>query len=242
VAKVTRVEPSLQAAFVDYGGNRHGFLAFSEIHPDYYQIPVADRQALIDEEERAARAADAEADHRAGRRAQHERRRHSEIKSEPVEAPDGAAMTAVSELMAPAAGLEEADDEAAPIEEAPAGAHAVPEQAAEEAHAGAAEAQPAEAVPVEDAETSLAPEPAAQDIAGPPSSESPETGALAPGAAPGRGGQVPSARADTPPATSPRATATAPQRKWSNRSAAPMRWRKCRSACTGHAGSTRSRR
>ncbi|MDE2363199.1 MAG: ribonuclease E/G [Hyphomicrobiales bacterium] len=50
LAKVTRVEPSLQAAFVDYGGNRHGFLAFSEIHPDYYQIPVADRQALLEEE------------------------------------------------------------------------------------------------------------------------------------------------------------------------------------------------
>jgi ribonuclease E len=57
LAKVTRVEPSLQAAFVDYGGNRHGFLAFSEIHPDYYQIPIADRQALIAEEERAQRAA-----------------------------------------------------------------------------------------------------------------------------------------------------------------------------------------
>src|SRR6476619_1266067 len=54
LAKVTRVEPSLQAAFVDYGGNRHGFLAFSEIHPDYYQIPVADRQALIREEEEEA--------------------------------------------------------------------------------------------------------------------------------------------------------------------------------------------
>ena len=64
LAKVTRVEPSLQAAFVDYGGNRHGFLAFSEIHPDYYQIPVADRQALIDEEERAQRDADDEADRR----------------------------------------------------------------------------------------------------------------------------------------------------------------------------------
>jgi ribonuclease E len=50
LAKVTRVEPSLQAAFVDYGGNRHGFLAFAEIHPDYYQIPVADRQALLAEE------------------------------------------------------------------------------------------------------------------------------------------------------------------------------------------------
>ena len=50
LAKVTRVEPSLQAAFVDYGGNRHGFLAFSEIHPDYYQIPIEDRKLLIEEE------------------------------------------------------------------------------------------------------------------------------------------------------------------------------------------------
>ena len=61
LAKVTRVEPSLQAAFVDYGGNRHGFLAFSEIHPDYYQIPVADREALM-EEERALAEADARAE------------------------------------------------------------------------------------------------------------------------------------------------------------------------------------
>jgi ribonuclease E len=53
LAKVTRVEPSLQAAFVEYGGNRHGFLAFSEIHPDYYQIPVADREALMRDEEEA---------------------------------------------------------------------------------------------------------------------------------------------------------------------------------------------
>jgi len=64
LAKVTRVEPSLQAAFVDYGGNRHGFLAFSEIHPDYYQIPKEDREALLREEaehaaeEAALRAAD----------------------------------------------------------------------------------------------------------------------------------------------------------------------------------------
>src|SRR6188768_2642224 len=50
LAKVTRVEPSLQAAFIDYGGNRHGFLAFSEIHPDYYQIPKEDREALLREE------------------------------------------------------------------------------------------------------------------------------------------------------------------------------------------------
>jgi ribonuclease E len=67
LAKVTRVEPSLQAAFVDYGGNRHGFLAFSEIHPDYYQIPVADRERLLAEEAalreaEMAEATDAEAD------------------------------------------------------------------------------------------------------------------------------------------------------------------------------------
>ena len=49
LARVVRVEPSLQAAFVEYGGNRHGFLAFGEIHPDYYQIPVADRQRLLAE-------------------------------------------------------------------------------------------------------------------------------------------------------------------------------------------------
>ncbi len=69
LAKVTRVEPSLQAAFVDYGGNRHGFLAFNEIHPDYYQIPVADRQLLLDEEaedESEAAAAEAREDEEAG--------------------------------------------------------------------------------------------------------------------------------------------------------------------------------
>jgi ribonuclease E len=89
LAKVTRVEPSLQAAFIDYGGNRHGFLAFSEIHPDYYQIPVADRQALIAEEERAHRDAEAEADRRASIRRHPAQRqaaeRHSEkVVSEPI--------------------------------------------------------------------------------------------------------------------------------------------------------------
>jgi len=88
LAKVTRVEPSLQAAFVDYGGNRHGFLAFSEIHPDYYQIPVADRQALIAEEERAHRAAEAEHEHRTERSRRRGRNagRHSESRrSERIE-------------------------------------------------------------------------------------------------------------------------------------------------------------
>jgi ribonuclease E len=63
LAKVTRVEPSLQAAFVDYGGNRHGFLPFNEIHPDYYQIPIADRKALLEQEawEGAAEVAEDEA-------------------------------------------------------------------------------------------------------------------------------------------------------------------------------------
>jgi len=68
LAKVTRVEPSLQAAFIEYGGNRHGFLAFSEIHPDYYQIPVADRQALIEADERAHREAEEETENRSNNR------------------------------------------------------------------------------------------------------------------------------------------------------------------------------
>jgi len=62
LAKVVRVEPSLQAAFVDYGGGRHGFLAFNEIHPDYFQIPVADRQALIAEQNDAMRQSSVSAD------------------------------------------------------------------------------------------------------------------------------------------------------------------------------------
>src|SRR5579862_2555050 len=62
LAKVTRVEPSLQAAFVDYGGNRHGFLAFNEIHPDYYRIPIADREALIAEARAAEREREAAQD------------------------------------------------------------------------------------------------------------------------------------------------------------------------------------
>jgi ribonuclease E len=73
LAKVTRVEPSLQAAFVEYGGNRHGFLAFSEIHPDYYQIPVADRQALLEAEAEAQR----EEEHEEERRSRGGRRRRS---------------------------------------------------------------------------------------------------------------------------------------------------------------------
>ena len=97
LAKVTRVEPSLQAAFVDYGGNRHGFLAFNEIHPDYYQIPVADRQALLEEEAAAEAAEEAAADAHAERMARRRQRvPHGDQRREAVpgsgeqpELPDG---------------------------------------------------------------------------------------------------------------------------------------------------------
>ncbi|WP_299844165.1 ribonuclease E/G [uncultured Paracoccus sp.] len=79
LAKVTRVEPSLQAAFVDYGGNRHGFLAFAEIHPDYYQIPAADRQALLAEERAYA---EAQADEETAKAAKSKSRRRGKTRAE----------------------------------------------------------------------------------------------------------------------------------------------------------------
>jgi ribonuclease E len=91
LAKVTRVEPSLQAAFVDYGGNRHGFLAFSEIHPDYYQIPVADREALLAEE-----IAEAEAEAEEEERPKRRRRTRTRSKSESVRSNDETATAEAS--------------------------------------------------------------------------------------------------------------------------------------------------
>ena len=97
LAKVTRVEPSLQAAFVDYGGNRHGFLAFSEVHPDYYQIPVADREALMAEEKAYTESMAAEAE-REDQKPKRNRRRRSKtadqksddpVKTREVESADG---------------------------------------------------------------------------------------------------------------------------------------------------------
>ncbi|NOC44775.1 ribonuclease E/G [Ruegeria sp. HKCCD7559] len=89
LAKVTRVEPSLQAAFVDYGGNRHGFLAFSEIHPDYYQIPVADREALMEEERayaEAMKARDEAEEAKSKKRRTRSRAKAADVKSDdPVE-------------------------------------------------------------------------------------------------------------------------------------------------------------
>ncbi|MDQ0506593.1 Rne/Rng family ribonuclease [Xanthobacter agilis] len=102
LAKVTRVEPSLQAAFVEYGGNRHGFLAFSEIHPDYYQIPVADRLALIEEEERAARLAEDEADLRDKRRERGRSRKSRSDASVSEEAEEAEAPVAEASVSAPA--------------------------------------------------------------------------------------------------------------------------------------------
>ena len=95
LAKVTRVEPSLQAAFVDYGGNRHGFLAFSEIHPDYYQIPVADREALIAEEKAYAETMAAEAEQEEQKPKRTRRRRAkpaAQRSSDPIETRDVSAV------------------------------------------------------------------------------------------------------------------------------------------------------
>jgi ribonuclease E len=118
LAKVTRVEPSLQAAFVDYGGNRHGFLAFSEIHPDYYQIPVSDRQELLEEDANAHH--EEEENHRPRRSRRHQRaekRRHEDERltdKAPAEIEDGAEASMDSEET-PETGDRQAGGFAAPI-------------------------------------------------------------------------------------------------------------------------------
>ena len=102
LAKVTRVEPSLQAAFVDYGGNRHGFLAFSEIHPDYYQIPVADREALMAEEKAYAEAMAAEAEQEAQKPKRTRKRRAkpaAQHSADPIETRDVTAVDGVVDGM-----------------------------------------------------------------------------------------------------------------------------------------------
>jgi len=144
LAKVTRVEPSLQAAFVDYGGNRHGFLAFSEIHPDYYQIPVADRERLLAEmakiergevsgNEGGGRRRDRDRDERRGRRNRRGERRDRHA---------GEAAPGDEDAGAPA------------LDAAPEGLPAT--EAASETPAVAAEAEPA-AAPVGD-DASVVPE------------------------------------------------------------------------------------
>ncbi|GJD94218.1 Rne/Rng family ribonuclease [Methylobacterium iners] len=114
LAKVTRVEPSLQAAFIEYGGNRHGFLAFSEIHPDYYQIPLADRQALLEDEAR-------EAEEHSEREERKPRRRSRGRRAEPAAARNAETVSAED--------IPATDDAA---EAAGAGDEAVPAAVAEE--------------------------------------------------------------------------------------------------------------
>ncbi|RAZ88369.1 ribonuclease E/G [Mesorhizobium hawassense] len=125
LARVTRVEPSLQAAFVEYGGNRHGFLAFSEIHPDYYQIPVADRQALLraeaqeaedEDDEEAENGEEQQARDRGGRRNRRrggknrDRGEHKHAASENEESP--AEAVAADETTTEVAGSEDAGETA----------------------------------------------------------------------------------------------------------------------------------
>ncbi|MEP1930790.1 MAG: Rne/Rng family ribonuclease [Roseibium sp.] len=119
LAKVTRVEPSLQAAFVEYGGNRHGFLAFSEIHPDYYQIPVADREALMAAEAAERQKDDPESEEKPKRRRRTRAAKNETaadtVASEKVEDPDDTAEAKASDEEATAAvetSAEAADDNA----------------------------------------------------------------------------------------------------------------------------------
>ncbi|MEM6914080.1 MAG: ribonuclease E/G, partial [Pseudomonadota bacterium] len=109
LAKVTRVEPSLQAAFVDYGGNRHGFLAFSEIHPDYYQIPVADREALLAEEKAYAEQLKADAEEEKEKPKRGRGRRRGKAKAEEVKVEDAVETAEVAEESDAPSGMETID-------------------------------------------------------------------------------------------------------------------------------------
>lgn len=150
LAKITRVEPSLQAAFVDYGGNRHGFLAFSEIHPDYYQIPVADREALLAEEAAYAKAiADEEAKEKPKPR-RRRRTRKSEAASEGAANAEDAVVTQEvspeAATDAPAEATRKPDTKTADQDE-------TPDQPTEETAAESAVTEPAEAEAEAEVET-----------------------------------------------------------------------------------------
>src|SRR5277367_3871402 len=110
LAKVVRVEPSLQAAFVEYGGNRHGFLAFGEIHPDYYQIPVADRQRLLDMQAEDARREQDEDDRVAMAESAREAAGEGGGAEEPTDAGDDP-MDAGDDLVDAGGGLADAGEE-----------------------------------------------------------------------------------------------------------------------------------
>ena len=165
LAKVTRVEPSLQAAFVDYGGNRHGFLAFSEIHPDYYQIPVADREALMEEERayaEAQRARDDEEEKKPSRRRRSRSKAASVKSDDPVETKEVATPEPEVEI----AGMEtidltgEASEDTVIVDEGEASypMERVAEKPVEEPEEASEESAEAEA-PAESAEAPAEPEP-----------------------------------------------------------------------------------
>ncbi|MEM7694985.1 MAG: ribonuclease E/G [Pseudomonadota bacterium] len=164
LAKVTRVEPSLQAAFIEYGGGRHGFLAFSEIHPDYYQIPQADRQALIAEMEEEAAEAEAPAKPARRKRASRAKAADAEAASETVEAaPQDEAPVAEAAESAPVTDAPEADESASAVEADAADDEPAPAAEAEEPEVQAAAQEPAAEEPA--AEAPAAEEPAAQEPA-----------------------------------------------------------------------------
>ncbi len=144
LAKVTRVEPSLQAAFVDYGGNRHGFLAFSEIHPDYYQIPVADREALMEEERAYAEAQRAREDEDETPRQRRRRGGRSDAKAEKAAQDDVVVTQDVADDSGEIAGMETidlaADDSAEAISPMERVAETPVEEPAEDAPEGAEQA------------------------------------------------------------------------------------------------------
>ena len=241
LAKVTRVEPSLQAAFVDYGGNRHGFLAFSEIHPDYYQIPVADRQALIAEEARQQREADDDADHRArggrGRRHRHrgQRQRDEVRRSEPLaegtaESPAGE--QSPLETAAAAGDMPEAGQPSTQFND-----QFGDQFSAQEAAAEAAELSADEVAGEHAPETSSDAAPEANIEA-----SAHELGDAAAEAAPADAPLAESATATPSPPTATAMAKSITKKKPSSPSAAPTRWKKCRSACRASAASTRSRK
>ena len=170
LAKVTRVEPSLQAAFVDYGGNRHGFLAFSEIHPDYYQIPVADREALMEEERAYAEAQRAREDEDENPRQRRRRGGRSESKAEKSTQDDVIITQDVADDSGEIAGMEtidlaadDSDEAISPMERVADTPVEEPEDSAPQATEAADAAAAGDDVPATDAHEEAAEDNGAED-------------------------------------------------------------------------------
>jgi len=158
LARVTRVEPSLQAAFVEYGGNRHGFLAFSEIHPDYYQIPLADRQALLRAEAEEEDDEDEESEERErGRGNGNRKRRRGGRSRDRGDEPSRASSQQGASAEATPTDGNHTDDADAPIEEMSEETVAADESVSE-AQAAETEAEPSEDEKPDGGPTSIAAE------------------------------------------------------------------------------------